>query len=200
MATVSRSDIYVRDENGPAWFNDFLQSFANSKPASIHDILDAINNKRSETVDSVVQSYCEQVGLDVVSSAEDDKESVKHAKESKASFRPLSIRHANEEARSIVERIKEDPKLQEAIDSHCEHSGGTKNRHALIHVLRELLGGEVSFSDDDLNEYLEERKNYYRTEADPSESSEYVGRVGIDSNERHDDEVADFMRYDGAKQ
>jgi len=199
MTKITRSDIFMRSEHGGAWFNDFLESFANNTPASVQEILNAINNKRTETVDSVVKSYREQVGLDTISSLEEDSEPTMHTKKSEASFRPLSIRHANEKTQSIVEQIKNDPKLQAAIDSHCEHSGGNKKTNSLIHFLREMLGGEVSFSDDELRNYLEERRSHYKTEADPSESSEYVGRVGIDSNEEHDDEVADFMRYDGAK-
>ncbi len=124
---------------------------------------------------------------------------VKEVKTSKASLRPLSIRHANEDAESIVERIKKDPELQKAIDSHCEHSGGTKNIHSLIYFLRNLLGKDVSFSDEELKEYLEGRKKHYKENVVPERSSEDVGRVGTDATEEHDDEVADFMRYDGAK-
>jgi ATP-dependent DNA ligase len=70
--TITRNDIYVRDEKGPDWFNDFLQSFAKSKPASIQDILDAINNKRSATVEDVVSMYRDQVGLDLIANSEDE--------------------------------------------------------------------------------------------------------------------------------
>jgi len=54
MTTVSRNNIYVRDERGGDWFNEFLESFANDKPSSVQDVLEAINNKRTETVESVV--------------------------------------------------------------------------------------------------------------------------------------------------
>lgn len=70
--TITRNDIYVRDEKGADWFQEFLQSFAKSKPASVQDILDAINNKRSATVEDVVAMYRDQVGLDLVASDSDE--------------------------------------------------------------------------------------------------------------------------------
>ena len=194
MTTVSRSDIYVRGENGPDWFNEFLESFAKSGatgPTSIQEILDAINNKRGETVESVVQSYREQVGLDVLGSEEEDESAT--VKNASSKFRPLSIRHA-----SIVEKIKKDPKLLAAIDSHYSHSGGTKNIHALLSFLRNLIGQDVSFSDKELKDFLEKRRENFKIYLS-DEASEDVGRVGTDPHEHHEDDLADFMRYDGAK-
>lgn len=195
MTKVTRNDVFVRGEKGGEWFDEFLKSFAKDRPSSVQDILSAINNKRGETVESVVQNYREQVGLDAFSSTDDsDDTPVKNAS---APFRPLSKRHAAE-VKSVVEMIKKDEDIQAAIDSHCEHSGGNKNTHTLIHFLRQLLGGDVSFSDNELKEYLEERKNQFKddkTEKSPRD----VGLIGTDPHEHHDDDIADFMKNDGAK-
>jgi hypothetical protein len=79
MTKVSRSDIYVRDEKGPAWLEDFFKSLAGQKDAGIQDILDAFNSKKNQTVEGVVQNYREQVGLDILGSSEDGDENIKEA-------------------------------------------------------------------------------------------------------------------------
>ena len=79
MTKVSRSDIYIRDEKGPDWLEDFFKSLAGQKSAGIQDILDAINNKKNQTVNSIVQSYRDQVGLDILGSSEDGGENIKEA-------------------------------------------------------------------------------------------------------------------------
>jgi hypothetical protein len=193
MAKVSRNDIYVRDERGADWFNSFLQSLAGTEPSSVQEILSAINNKRTETVDGIVQNYREQVGLDSLSSDEEDKDLTKQAS---AKIRPLSIRHAAED-KSVVQLIEDDQELKAKIDSHCEHTGGTKNIEALLSFLRGILGHQVSFSDKKLREYLEGRKNRFKDHT-PERSSEDVGRVGTDSSEEHDDDKADYIKNDGA--
>jgi hypothetical protein len=122
------------------------------------------------------------------------------SKDTYTSFKPLSIRHANEQTESIVRQIKNNPELQSAIDSHCKHSGGTKSIHSLIYFLRNLLDKDVSFTDDELIEYLKDRKNYFSDGTIQESNFSDVGRVGTDANEEYDDEIADFMKYDGAKQ
>jgi len=77
---INRNDIFVRDESGPSWFNEFLHSFAEQKEGSAVDILNAIQKKKSETVQGVVERYREMVGLDIVADA-DDKNTVKNAGE-----------------------------------------------------------------------------------------------------------------------
>lgn len=115
-------------------------------------------------------------------------------------FKPLSIRHANEQTESIVKQIKNNPELQNAIDSHCKHSGGTKSIHSLIYFLRNLLDKDVSFTDDELIEYLKDRKNHFSDGTTQESNFSDVGRVGTDANEEFDDEIADFMKYDGTRQ
>lgn len=194
MTTVSRNDIYVRDERGADWFNDFLHQLAGTEPSSVQEILSAINNKRTETVESVVQSYRDQIGLDNLN-INIDEDITKQASTKK---RPLSIRHAMDN-KSVVQLIEDDSGLKAKIDSHCEHTGGTKNIEALISFLRGILGHQVSFSDDKLREYLEGRKSRFKDKSSEERSSEDVGRVGTDSSEEHDDDVADYMTYDGNK-
>jgi hypothetical protein len=85
---ITRSDVYVRAEDGADWFNDFIESFANNKEsASIQDVLNAITNKRGETVQGVVDKYREMVGLDsFANEEEDDHSSEKTAAEKDKSF------------------------------------------------------------------------------------------------------------------
>jgi len=95
----------MRSERGPDWFHEFLEIYSQAadKPASVDDILNAINDKRSETVESVVADYRKQVGLDAFS--QDDEQ----AQIKQASFTPLSIRHA---------KLNEEDSI--ATDSHGE--------------------------------------------------------------------------------
>jgi len=113
-----------------------------------------------------------------------------------ASFRSLSVRHA--ETKNIVSIITNDPELKKAIDSFCEHSGGHKSTHSMIQYLREKLGHElVRFSDKDLIAYIEDKKKgckHLTTEEDID-----VGRVGIDENDYHDDDVADYVSHSNIK-
>jgi hypothetical protein len=74
MTKITRSDIFVRDEKGPEWFNDFLRSVSGSKtPNVLQDIVDAITNKKLQTVEGLVQNYREQVGLDIIGSIDDEE-------------------------------------------------------------------------------------------------------------------------------
>jgi len=200
MTNVSRNNIYARDEKGPDWFNEFLRSFSGqtTKPASIQEILSAINNKKAETVESVVQDYRQQVGLDSVQSSDSSDE--QNIKQAGLNFRPLSIRHA-EDKRSIVDKIKSDPELVSAIESLCRHSGGTKKIQSLITFLRQKLGNDVSFSDDGVVNYLQECKNRFTESVTPDLNAEFVGLVGTTDNpaEDHDDDLADYIKNDGSK-
>jgi len=202
MTNVSRNDLYARDERGPEWFNEFLQSLANTlnQPSSIQEILSAINNKKAETVAGVVQDYRERVGLDLVQSLDDyADDTVKQASVKTSEFRPLSIRHAAEQ--SIVDKIKADPEISSALESLCRHSGGTKKLQSLVTFLREKLGQEVSFSDDGLMQYLKECKEKFRENVTPDLNADHVGLVGTtdDSAQDRDDDVADYIKNDGAK-
>lgn len=194
MTKVSRNDLFARDERGPEWFNEFLYNFANSPPSSIQEILSAINNKKSETVEGLVQSYREQVGLDSLSEIE-DAENIKIASEN---IRPLSVRHAELLEKSVLQRIKEDPNILADIDSFFEHSGGTKKIESVLTFLREKLGGEVSFSDKELRDYLDERKNHFRRGLEFGQPGD-VGRVGVSPEDQFDDDKADYIKNDGHK-
>lgn len=200
MTEVSRNDLYMKDEKGPEWFDDFLRSLAdNANEASVdQEIMSAINNKRGETVESVVRDYREQVGLDIVQSSDDDEgSSVKQASIKTKPFKPLSIRHA--EQKSIVDDIKQRDGLVNALESMCKHSGGTVKMPALINFLRKEIGNNVSFADEGLKEYLTELKEKFMEAKTPEESS-YVGLVGLTDDDNYDDDAADYATYDGAKQ
>lgn len=191
MSIVSRNEIYVKAERGGDWLNEFLRIYAEMKPqpSSIDDILRAITDKRGETVESVVQKYREQTGLDALSN--DEPAQIKTA-----SFTPLSIRHANLNAsQSVLTVIQNDPSIQKAIDSLCEHSGGNKSTHAIINFLRNKLGKElVSYTDQDLIKYIEDRKKSFKKE-EPAEDLADVGKAGLDSKENYGDDVADYIQH-----
>jgi len=190
MTKVSRSDIFARSEHGGEWFNEFLHSFAKTRQESVQEILSAINDKKAETVESVVQQYREQVGLDSLA-AEDSV--VKTA----ATLRKISIRHADE-GTSALEMVKKDPKLMGAIDSFCEHSGGTKNTISILNYLRNILGNDVvNYSDEDLKEFIDGRKKRFKVD-DNEDYNIDVGLVGQDIDEDAD-EIADYQTHDGVK-
>lgn len=181
---IYRNDIYVRSESGGAWFNEFLHSLAETKESSYQELIDAINYKKSETVKGVVDEYRKMVGLDRVESSSDNS----------SECRSLSVRHAKILDNDIVSIIEKDPKLREEIRSLCEHSGGTKNTHSIIDHLRGKLGKElVSYSNSDLVDYIEKAKKEYQ--GDVEEQSADVGRVGIETEDNPEDNVADYITH-----
>lgn len=199
MTKVSRNDIYVRDENGPDWFTEFLRTYDINKsayPTSIQDIMGIITNRRGETVESIVKKYREQVGLDMVQSSDEDDQQVKNAS---YTTRPLSIRQAAEE--STVDKIKSDKGLQDALESLCKHSGGHKSIQALISFLRDELGPDVSYSDEALKKYLTECKDKFMSqECEDKDDRSHVGLVGLDNaNDIYEDDTADYILNDGNK-
>lgn len=190
---VSRSDVYARSEHGGDWFDEFLRNYDVNKkayPTSIQEIMGIITDKRGETVESVVKKYREQVGLDLVTSSEEEEDNVKMASCSK---RPLSIRYA-EEKKSIVEAIESNKGLKMAIESLCKHSGGHKPIQSLIGFIRKEIGNDVSYSDDQLEQYLMDMKSKYQTYQGEANDGSYVGLVGLDNNNHiYDDNTADYM-------
>jgi len=105
---ITRNDIYVRSEKGADWFNEFLQSFAETKESSYQDLLDAINYKKSETVQGVVEEYRKMVGLDSIGASENKINS-------KASIkRPLYEEHAD---LTKIEDEFERPNYGEMLDA-----------------------------------------------------------------------------------
>lgn len=187
MTVVSRSDMYAPDEKGADWFNEFMLKMSGHQSQSIQDIMNIITDKRGDTVDSVVQSYRDQVGLDIIADGSQVKE---------ASFRPLSVRHARMGTmESSLPKLKEDPDFVQDVDSFCEHTGGTKNTMSIIHYLRDKFGDElISFSDGDLKEYIESRKDKFHT--DDKKDTYDVGRIGQDEQDEYSDDMADYQAHD----
>lgn len=191
MSKITRSDVFIRDEQGGDWFQDFLRSFSENKEAYVQDVLDAINEKRGNSVESVVQQYREATGLDSIA---DEKKEDKMV--STASMRPLSKRHAHmlQEPGEVIVVIEQDPALKADLESLCEHSGGTKETHAILSFLRDKLGKElVSFSDEDLMKYIEDLKDKYYEEKDEPEGN--AGKVGTDSEDNPEDNAADYITH-----
>jgi len=193
MSIVSRSDVFVRDERGGEWFDEFLRSMAEKNPSTVQEVMNIITDKKGQTVESVVQSYREQVGLDALSQEDTGGEQVK-----KAHFRPLSIRHAKMgPAESSLPKLKGNPEIMKDIDSMCEHSGGTKNTLSIMNFLRDRYGKElVSFSDQELRDYIEQRKKRFYNESDEVYD---VGLVGQERHEDFEDDIADYQTHDGVK-
>lgn len=192
MSKVCRNDVYVRDEKGPDWFQDFLRILAGEKTQT-ENILEAINNKRGETVESVVNKYRQAVGLDNLK-ANEDTEIAKTA-----SVRPLSVRHAqmlndDQENKSVILIIEKDPKVKSDLESLLENSSGTKNTHAILNFLKGALGNDVvSYSDDDLVGYIENMKKKYTNSLQDEKSN--IGGIGAEDNGEYDDQVADFVEH-----
>ena len=91
-------------------------------------------------------------------------------------------------------KIKQDPQAADDVRSLCEHSGGTKNTHAIISFLRGKLGKElIQYSDKDLVKYIEDTKKMYRE--DTEAPSLDVGRVGVDTEDNPEDNEADYMAH-----
>ena len=211
MPKIYRNDIYVRDEKGGEWFNEFLRSFAEKdEPPTTQSILDAVNQKRGETIESVVSKYRAAVGLDSIAETENETDNEIIAM---SSIRPISIRHAqmladdendkeglgNEENQGVVVIIEGDPNIKADLESMLESSGGTKNTHAIINFLREILGSDlVSYSDDDLITYIDDMKGKYTIDL-PEEPGGYAGKVGTEPSESYDDDTADYVEHGKGK-
>lgn len=190
MSKITRSDVYARDEKGGEWFEEFLQSLAEQKESSVLDVLNNIQHKKSETAQGVVDKYREMIGLDAAAEIEDNNNIVSIA----SSIHPLSIRHAEMLDSNVVSVIEKDPGIKEDVRSLCEHSGGTKNTHAIISFLRDKLGKElVRYSDKDLIEYIESAKKEYEEDLDMPNID--VGRVGTDTEDHPEDNDADYITH-----
>ena len=78
------------------------------------------------------------------------------------------------------------------MESILEKTEGTKNTHSIVNFLREILGNDlVSYSDDDLVNYIEDMKGKYKREEGPRS---YNMLVGTDA-EYFDDDKADFIEH-----
>lgn len=191
MSKITRSEVFARGERGPEWFQDFLYNLSQTKESSTQDILEAINGKRGETVQGVVDKYKEMVGLDSVAQADDDETE----KVATASTKPeISIRQAKEEEPTVVMIIEEEPNLKGDVESICEHSGGHKDTYAIIRFLRDQLGSDlVSFSDKDLIDYIGDIKKEYLDDVDEPRGN--AGRVGMDDEPEREDNLADYVAH-----
>lgn len=145
--SFNRSDEFMRSEKGPDWFDEFLKQLASPN----QEIISTIHDIKAETVQSLTDKYRSQVGLDLIAN-DSDKIVVTAAKSPK----PISKRAANKPA------IQDIPEVQQAVDSFCQHSGGTKSTHAILHNLRKMLGKEnISYTDQELMDYINDRKKQF---------------------------------------
>jgi hypothetical protein len=181
---IERSDEFIRSESGGETFQELFRLLT-AQP-NTQDLLNAINGKRTETVESLVQSYREQVGLDLITADEAELE-VKTASIKKA--KPISQRHKLAEPKVLI-LLQQDPALLGEVESLCTHSGGHKSNHALIDLLRERLGkDDVSLSDPELHKFLDELKTRVKQ---PVEHHHHdPGAVGTRSNSTEDN-AADY--------
>ena len=188
---MKRDYTYARGEKGPDWFNEFLDSFARSSDNTTNDILSIINNKNGETVESMVRSYREQVGLDLI--AQDDQELTKTA-----DLKKISIRHNDYNDSNVVDMIKNDELIMAEIDSLCKHSGGHKSVYSLINHLRKFFGSDVvKLYDEELINFLQDKLDSYRV--DDIEEFNDVGAIGVDPGTEYNDNLAEYALNNGAK-
>ena len=205
---VSRSDVYVRSERGGDWVEDFLNDFANNKQANnenvASEIMRAIHDKEAKTVESVVQSYREMVGLDTLLDDQPQDALVSTASVKRA--RALSKRAGEEKEDEPVEVVEGEepvmliiqrhPNVERDVESLCRHSGGNKSVHAIINYLRNILGNElISYTDDSLLGYVQEVKDKYKREDGSAAEDSDVGLVGTESLDYHDDDTADYITH-----
>lgn len=213
---ITRSDVYSRSEKGADWFNDFLNSYAGGPTTT--EILEAINQKRGETVESVVAKYREAVGLDALAQEESQDSMTAEASTRETivlanDTQPLSIRHAealkhddkededaeekdSDEPQGVVLIIEQDPGIKADLESLMENSSGTKNVHSILSFLRDMLGSDlVSYSDDDLIGYINDMKGKYSMDTADQEPTGYAGKVGVDPIEDYDDNKADYIEH-----
>lgn len=101
-------------------------------------------------------------------------------------------KRAEEEQKSVILLIEEDPKLKNNLNSICEKSGGHRDTLSIINFLRGVLGKEVvSFSDDDLKEYIEHIKNKYKQDL---EEDVDAGLVGLE-DDKGENQKADYIEH-----
>ena len=193
MVKITHSDVYIRDESGPEWFRDFIRSFSKDKCSTTQDILGVINNKKSEAVSDVVDNYKELTGFNQLLKDKDGNGII-----SKASSKPLSIRHAAIE-QNVVDVIKSDYNLSAAVDSFCEHTGGNKKIHSIINFLRDKLGPElISHNNQDLVDYINSRKDFFKDDItnECEDVDKNIGMVGKNNtNCNYDDDIADYITH-----
>ena len=103
----------------------------------------------------------------------------------------------NNEDQSIVLLIKQDPSMVKAIDSFCEHSGGTKNTHSIINFIRNKLSKDrVSYTDKELLKYIEDRKKAFMKDDVEPDPDKDIGEAGLSSvKEDYGDSVADYVQH-----
>ena len=173
--SFTRSDDFMKPEKGGEWFDDLLKQLATTTDQEITSI---ITGTQMETVESLTEKYKEQVGLNLIAKEESKviTASVKN--------KPLSKRA------EVKKSIKDLPQVQQAVDSFCQHTGGTKSTHSIINNLRKMLGKEnVSYTDQELLDYINERKKQFYT-SDKEDMSHDIGAAGTDKN--YTDDAADY--------
>lgn len=194
MSKITRSDVFMKSEKGGDWFDDFLESLAaENKEAYTQEIIDTITNTKANTVEGVVSQYREMVGLDTI--ANDKDAEIKATASSSISIR--QAKEKDDEDVNVVLMIEDDPRLKSNVESMCEHSGGTKDTHSILSFLREELGNElVSFSDQELIDYIKDIKEQYHTHNEDCADG-IEGKVGLEGGNEYSDDTAEYMKNNG---
>ena len=101
-------------------------------------------------------------------------------------------KRAEEEAKSVVLLIQQDPKIQRDLDSICRNSGGHRDTVSIVNFLRGVLGDDlVSFSDDDLKSYIEEMKAKYKQDINEDVDA---GLIGL-KDDRDENQNAEYIEH-----
>lgn len=118
----------------------------------------------------------------------------KPAKEVKMAY--ISKRHIQKissrvVSASLADIFQKHPEIVKDIDSLCQHSGGHKSLHSILNFLRDKLGPElISFSDEELIKYIENKKSQYTV--DPHTPSYEAGLVGVQDQDYSDNQAEYF--------
>jgi enoyl reductase-like protein len=193
MTQVSRSDIYPRSESGGEVFQELERLLSDqSKTATpIQDLLNVINNKRSENVSDVVARYREETGLGLVQSENETtiKTAAFEEKEVKSKF--LSKRHKIASSHPVLSNAD----ACKDIESFCSCSGGHKSLHAIIHALREKLGREdLSYTDPELIKFIEDCQAKHKETCSDGLRNFEAGQVGTHQESHDEDQIADYFK------
>jgi hypothetical protein len=191
--TISRSDLFPPSESGGEVFEELAKLLSKeAHPNTVQELLNAISNKRSESVSDVVARYREETGLDLVLS--ENEVTVKTASpgpKNEARFLSKRQKTASEAPTSILT----DPKIVKDIESLCSCSGGHKSLHAIIESLRSTNHrNDISYTDPELNKFIEECQAKHK-ESCPDDSADTfeVGQIGTQQS-NDEDRVADYFK------
>jgi hypothetical protein len=179
--TISRADIYAVSESGGEVMEELRRIM--SKDVGMQDLLNSINGKRTETIEEVVARYRKETGLEDVLSGK-----IEVVKTAAKTGQYISKRHKIA-SQSLVEKY---PNIEKEIQSHCIHSGGNKDMHAIISCLRETYGNEdISCLNTELVDMIKRLTEQHKVEVMNKQIDS--GAIGTRPNSHHEDRAMEHV-------